>query len=60
MNLKQVTAMIIAIVIVILLFLIFHPTFIQGITIIILIGLGVYTGIVITVLRNLSHFKGSW
>jgi len=45
MNLKQVIAMIISILIVILLFLILQATFIQGITIIILIGLGVCVGI---------------
>lgn len=61
MELKQITAIIISIIVVILSFLIFHPTFIQGITIIILIGLGVYVGLFITILKNIPHhFKGVW
>jgi len=60
MNLKQVTKMIISIMIVILLFLIFQVTFIQGITIIILIGLGVCIGLLTTASRELFPSKWEW
>ena len=52
MNLKQVTAMIISLIIVIILFLILNPTVPQGITIIILIGLGIYLGIYFNALKK--------
>jgi len=60
MDLKQVTKMIISIMIVILLFLILQVTFIQGITIIILIGLGVCIGLLVTASRELLYSKWVW